>query len=240
MKAKDVMTKPVISVGTDQTVASAIEIMLSRRISGLPVVDGAGSLTGMITEGDFLHRSELGTQRKRPRWLEIFTSSGKLADEYTRSRARKVGEIMTTDPVTATEDAPLEDIVALMEKHHIKRVPIVRTEKPVGIISRSDLLHALATHSGPAASPTQSDSAIRESLVAALSQEKWTPIAMINATVRNGVIDLRGTILDERERQALIVMAENIPGVKTVRDHVVWVDPASGMYFAPDDTTKSD
>jgi CBS domain-containing protein len=239
MKASDVMTRPVISVEAGQTVASAIEIMLSRRISGLPVVDEAGRLTGMITEGDFLHRSELGTQRKRPRWLEIFTSSGKLADEYTQSRARKVGEIMTTDPVTAPEDSPLEDIVALMEKHHIKRVPIVRAGKPVGIISRSDLLHAISTHSAATAAPAQSDSAIRESLSTQLTHEKWAPIAMINATVRDGIVDLRGTILDERERQALIVMTENIPGVKTVRDHVVWVDPASGMYFSPDDTATS-
>jgi CBS domain-containing protein len=235
MKAKDVMTKPVISIGAQRTVASAIEIMLNRRISGLPVVDDAGRLTGMITEGDFLRRSELGTERKRPRWLEIFISSGKLADEYTQSRARKISEIMTTDPITATEDSPLEDIVALMEKHRIKRIPIVRDGKPVGIVSRSDLLHALAIHSGTGASPTQSDSTIRENLLAELAREKWAPIAMINTIVHNGIVELRGTILDERERNALIVMAENIPGVKAVRDHVVWVDPASGMYFSPDD-----
>jgi CBS domain-containing protein len=137
--------------------------------------------------------------------------------------------------VTATEDTPLEEIVALMEKHHIKRIPILRNGRLFGIVSRSDLLHALAVRSGDGLPEMQNDADIRESLMIELAHERWAPIAMINPTVREGIVDLRGTILDERERQALIVAAENIPGVKAVRDHVVWIEPMSGSYFSPDD-----
>ena len=125
MKAKDVMTSPVVSVEADSTVLQAVRIMLQRRVSGLPVVDKEGKLIGMVTEGDFLRRAETDTQRRRPRWLEFLVGPGRLAAEYARSHGRKVSEVMTPDPITVSEETPLEDIVALMEKRQIKRVPVV-------------------------------------------------------------------------------------------------------------------
>ena len=144
MKVQDVMTQYVISVGPDDTIARAIRLMMQERISGLPVLDGTGKLVGVVTEGDFLRRAETATQRKRPRWLELLLGPGRLAEEYVQTHARKVGEVMTPDPVTVTEETPLEDAVEMMEKKRIKRIPVVRGDKVVGIISRANMLHALA------------------------------------------------------------------------------------------------
>src|SRR6516162_5379416 len=141
MNVKEVMTSPVISVPSDGSISQAIELMLQRRISGLPVVDQGGRLVGIVTEGDFLRRAETGTQRQRPRWLEYLIGPGRLADEYTRSHGRKVHDIMTPDPLTVSEDTSLEEIVGTMEKRRIKRMPVMRGSEVVGIVSRANLVH---------------------------------------------------------------------------------------------------
>jgi CBS domain-containing protein len=235
MRAKDVMTHQVVSVEPDASVQHAAQLMLERRISGLPVIDNAGHLVGIVTEGDFLRRAELGTQRRRARWLEFLMGAGRLADEYVQTHGRKVEDVMTRDPETVPEDRQLSDVVQLMEKHQIKRVPVVRGNQVVGIISRANLLHALASAGGDAASPKRDDDVIRERLLAELDKQRWAPIALINVIVRNGVVELWGTITDERQRHAIMVAAENISGVKDVRDHLVWIDPMSDMAFYPPD-----
>ena len=145
MQVKDVMTRNVVSVQTHEPIVRAARLMLQNNISGLPVVNGAGDLVGMVTEGDFLRRSELGTQRRRPRWLEFIVGPGRLAEEYVSQSGKKVEEIMTPDPVTATLDESLEDVVELMERHHIKRLPVMQGGRMVGIVSRANLMHALAS-----------------------------------------------------------------------------------------------
>jgi CBS domain-containing protein len=227
MKAHDVMTWGVISVEADASVIRAAQLMVQNRISGLPVVDAVGTLVGMVTEGDFLRRGELGTQRQRPRWLEFLIGPGRLANEYVRARGRKVAEIMTPNPYTITQETPLEEIVQLMEKHRIKRLPVADDGKPIGMVSRANLLQALASLAPEAKPPASDDWSIREQILAECGKQPWAPT--INVIVRNGVVELWGAIMDDRERQALIVVAENIPGVKSVRDHLVWVEPMSGM-----------
>jgi CBS domain-containing protein len=229
------MTSPVVSVEPDATILQAIRMMLQRRVSGLPVIDQGGRLLGIVTEGDFLRRAETGTRRRRPRWLEFLVGPGKLAEEYVHSHARKVHEVMTPDPVTVTEDTSLQDIVQLMEKHQIKRVPVVRGQQVKGIVSRANLLHALASVAREAKPTEQSDEAIRAQLLAELGKELWAPVGLINPMVRNGVVELWGTIIDERERKALLVAAENVPGVKAVRDYLAWVDATSGMVIYQSD-----
>lgn len=225
MKVHDVMTWSVISVEPDAPVTRAARLMLQNRISGLPVVDVAGNLIGVVTEGDFLRRGELGTQRQRPRWLEFLIGPGRLASEYVHACGRKVGEIMTPEPYTVAENTPLEEVVQLMEHHRIKRLPVVRGKKLVGIVSRANLLHAFASLAREAKAPAGDDAAIRECIVTEFAKLPWAP--QVNVVVRNGVVELWGVITDERERQALIVAAENVSGVKSVRDHLVWIDPMS-------------
>ena len=231
MRVSDVMTRSVISVGAGKSVVHAIRMMLQNRISGLPVVDEANNLIGMLTEGDFLRRGETGTQRQRPKWLEFLIGPGRLAEEYVRTSGRqRIDEVMTRDPITVTEDAPLETVVELMERHRIKRLPVVRDGKMVGIVSRANLMHALVSMARDAApAPAGGDAAIRDRILAAFQEQSWAP--QVNVVVKKGAAELWGTITDERERQACIVVAENVPGVTRVHDHLVWVEPMSGMAF---------
>ena len=228
MNASDVMTRTVLSVRPDATIAEAIRLMLDNRISGLPVIDEAGRLVGILTEGDLLRRSETGTERHRPRWLEILMGPGRLAEEYVRTHARRIAEVMTREPVTVTPDTPLKEIVELMERHRIKRVPVLDGDEPVGILSRADLLRGLAGALEATPAAATSDEEIRERILAELAKAAWVPRDGISITVENGIVDLNGVILDEKEREAVRVAAENVPGVKAVEDHLVWVEPVSG------------
>jgi CBS domain-containing protein len=236
MKAVDIMTRRVISVGRDASVFEAVRLMLQHRISGLPVVDPAGILVGMITEGDFLRRAEAGTERHRPRWLEVFLGPGRAAVEYTHSHGRKVYEVMSDQPYSVSEDTPLEKIVDLMESHKIKRVPVTRDGRLIGIVSRTNLMRAILPIVRSALPPAQSDLDIRKRIVAEMDKQKWAPVALVDVTVKSGIVDLWGTILDEREREALKVLAQNVPGVNEVRDHMIWVEPTSGFTSGPDDS----
>ena len=228
MKAADVMTRPVISVAPDEQITHAARLMLQNKISGLPVVDGSGKLVGVVTEGDFLRRAETGTQKRRPRWIEFLLGPGRLASEYVHTSGRKVGEIMTDEVYTVAEDAPLEEVVRLMERRRVKRVPVMRGDQLVGIVTRANLLRALASIAGEAAPVSADDSAIRERLLDELNKQSWAPVSMISVIVRNGVVQLSGALTDERQRQGIHVAAENIPGVKKIEDHMVWIEPISG------------
>jgi len=229
MQVHDVMTGNVISITADATILQAARTMLQNRISGLPVVDAQGNLVGMVTEGDFLRRGELGTERRRPKWLEFLLGPGRLASEYVHASGRKVEEVMSRDPVSAAEDDSLQTVVELMERRRIKRLPIMRNGKIVGIVGRADLMHALVSLARDTPAPAGGDKTIRERIMAAFGRQPWAP--QVNVVVKNGVADLWGTITDERERQACVVTAENTAGVKQVRDHLVWVEPMSGMAF---------
>jgi len=230
MQVRDVMTPNVISVKSDESILKAAQAMLQNRISGLPVVDANGALVGVVTEGDFLRRGELGTSRRRPKWLEFLVGPGRLASEYVHQSGRKVAEVMTPDPLTVGENDSLETVVKLMERGRIKRLPVMRDGRMVGIISRANLLHALASLARETPPATTDDAAIRDRILAALAKQHWA--FGINVVVKDGVAEIWGTIMDERERQGCIVAAENVPGVKKVHDHLVWVEPMSGMAFA--------
>ena len=197
MQVKDVMTQNVISVGADEPVVTAARMMLQNRISGLPVVDAKGQLVGVVTEGDFLRRREIGTERQRPKWLEFVLGPGKLAQEYVHTSGRKVAEIMTPDPPTIGEDDSLEDVVEVMERRHIKRLPVIRNGRMVGIVSRANLMHALASLSREIPAPAGGDTAIRDACIAALGKQPWAP--HVNIVVKNGVAELWGVVTDNRD-----------------------------------------
>ena len=235
MRAHQIMTRPVFTVLPEATIVEAANLMLRRHISGLPIVDAAGKLVGIVSEGDFLRRGEIGTQRKRGRFLNFILGPGQAATDFVHEHGRRIAEIMTPDPVTVSEDTPLEAIVALMENNKLKRLPVMRGEKLVGIVARANLLQAVASLAREIPDPTADDDHIRERIINALGKNDWCPNGL-SVIVRDGVVDLSGIITDERSRQATIVCAENIAGVKKVHDHLCWVDPMSGMYFiAPED-----
>jgi CBS domain-containing protein len=228
MIASDVMTRNVISVPPDATIADAVALMLDRGISGLLVVDHSGTLAGIVTEGDLLRRDELGTGRRRSWWLRLIASPGRQAADFTRTHGRKVSDVMTQDVISVTVKSPLEEIVALMEAHRIKRVPVLDDNKVVGVVSRADLLRALAVAAREHAVAAGDDPTIRNRILETLGREPWAPRTTLNVTVVNGVVDLWGTISNDQERRAICVIAENTPGVKKVIDHLVFVEAYTG------------
>ena len=235
MRAHQIMTRPVFTVLPEATILEAATLMLQRHISGLPVVDAAGKLVGIVSEGDFIRRSEIGTQRKRSRLLNFILGPGQAATDFVHEHGCKIAEIMTHDPVTISEDTPLEAIVALMEKNKLKRLPVTRGGRVVGIVSRANLLQAVAHLARQIPDPTADDDHIRNRIIDALSKNNWCPNGL-SVIVRDGIVNLGGVITDDRSRQASIVCAENIAGVKKVHDHLCWVDPMSGLYFvSPED-----
>ncbi|WP_213770533.1 CBS domain-containing protein [Bradyrhizobium sp. dw_78] len=235
MRAHQVMTQNVITVTPETPIVEAANKMLQNHISGLPVVDKSGKLVGIVSEGDFLRRSEIGTQRKRPRWLQFLMSPGRDADEFTRESGRKIEDVMTCDPVTVDEETPLEELVKLMEKKGIKRLPVLRGNDMVGIVTRSNLLQAVASLARDVPDPTADDDHIRDRITRAIEKADWHPLGL-QVTVRNGVVHLHGIVIDERSRQASIVAAENVEGVKEVHDHLCFVDTYSGFYIeSPED-----
>jgi CBS domain-containing protein len=235
MCAHQIMTRSVISVNPDTTIVEAANIMLKRHVSGLPVVDETGKLVGVVSEGDFIRRSEIGTQRKRGRWLRFILGPGKSASDFVHEHGRKVSEVMTPSPLTITEDTALAEIVDLMERNSVKRLPVVRGDKVVGIVSRANLLQAVAGLARQVPDPTADDDHIRNRIIDALEKTDWCPFGL-NVIVRDGIVHLSGVITEERSRQAAVVATENIEGVKKVHDHLCWVDTMSGVYLnSPED-----
>ena len=235
MHTHHVMTRKVISVAPETTVVEAANLMLRNHVSGLPVVDEVGAVVGIVSEGDFLRRSEIGTPRKRGRLLTFFLGYAGSAEDYVREHGRKVSEVMTPSPITVSEDTPLPELVSLMEKNNIKRLPVVRDGKLVGIVSRSNLLQAIASLSRDVPDPTADDDHIRRRIIDEIEKHDWRPIGL-SVIVRDGIVHLGGAITDERSRQAAIVAAENVQGVVKVHDHLCWTDLETGYYLkSPED-----
>ncbi|MGY2906706.1 CBS domain-containing protein [Bradyrhizobium sp. URHC0002] len=235
MRAHQIMTRGVITVTPDAPILEAANTMLRWHVSGLPVVDAAGKLVGIVSEGDFIRRSEIGTQRKRGRWLKFLLGAGATATDYVQEHGRTVSDVMTRDPLTITENATLEEVVASMETNGIKRLPVMRCDKIVGIVSRTNLLQAVAGLAREIPDPTADDDHIRSRVIAAIEKNDWSPFAL-NVMVRDGIVHLSGVITQERSRKAAMVAAENVAGVKKVHDHLCWVDTMSGMYLeSPED-----
>jgi CBS-domain-containing membrane protein len=225
MKAADVMVANVVAVGPDASVQEVADILLTNRISAVPVVGKNGQLVGIISEGDLIRRAEAGTERRRSWWLETLISSNQLAAEYVKSHALKVADIMTGSVITAGPDTPLRDIATLLERNSIKRVPIVKNGKVIGIVSRANLVQALASRwKQSEARPAVDDLTIREEVMARLDAEPWTRFAPINVIVHDATVELWGIVDSETAKQAVRVAAEVTPGVRTVNDNLV-VEP---------------
>lgn len=233
MEACQVMTSPTITISPGASVRQAIRTMLDHHVSGLPVVDESGRLAGVVSEGDLLRRAEIGTERHRPKWLEFLVGPGRSASDYVHSHSRRVTDVMTDDPVSVDEHTSLEEVVALMEKHGVKRVPVLRDGAVVGIVTRADLLRAFVDATEAPHVGARSDADIKTDIFAAIDAQKWAPEGSIHVAVRDGHVTLSGTIFDERERDAIRVCAENIPGVTAVTDELIWIDPGSGNFLSP-------
>jgi CBS domain-containing protein len=220
MRAKDVMVRAVATTTLDATIETVAKLMINLRISGVPVLDRNGQLVGIVTEGDLLRRMETGTERRLSRWSEWFSANAQMAAEYVKSHARRVEDVMTRQVVTVGELEDLDEIAELMESNGIKRVPVVHDGKIVGIVSRADLLQVLASGGAPR-DAEDSDRLVRERLLAELGKQQWASPSESNIVISDGVVHFWGTVGSEKERTALRVLAENIPGVRGIEDHMI-------------------
>ncbi|SNB67172.1 BON domain-containing protein [Arboricoccus pini] len=226
MQVQDIMTRAVVSVKPSSTLTQAIAKLLSNGISGVPVVDDDGKLVGILTEGDMLRRIETSTEPQTSRLMSFLRSTGSQAEEFVRTHSRRVRDIMTEEVESVAPDADLETAVNLMEKKHVKRLPVVKDGQLVGILSRSDLIRALGRRlQGEDRETPLADAEIKKRLAEALDGQVWYNDRDVRFEVRDGVVTLEGIVIDQRTRLALWVAAENVPGVKSVNDKLTFVDP---------------
>lgn len=219
MKARDVMVSPVITVKPSASVKEVAVLFLERRISAVPVVDDQAKVVGIVSEGDLMHRSEAGTERHRSWWLRGLAGDDAIAGEYVKAHARKVADVMTRRVITASPDAPLHEIAALLEKNSIKRAPIVNNGQLVGIVSRANLIQAVASTRKELDIPL-SDTTIRDKILAHLKNQSWAHTGLLNVTVNDGVVSLWGMTNSDTERKAIRVAAETMAGVRAVNDQL--------------------
>jgi CBS domain-containing protein len=219
MDASDIMSHPVVTVELDTTVAALARIMVEQRISAVPVID-KGALVGIVTEGDLLRRAEIGSEHRQSRWAELIFAHRNLAAEYTKEHGRRISDVMTHSVVTVAPTASLGEIADILESRHIKRVPVVENGKLVGIVSRANLVQA-SSGATFQASTTVLDRDIRAKLCSELNDQPWSfPPTEANVIVDHGDVHLWGYIGTESARRAIVVTAENIPGVRRVYDHM--------------------
>jgi len=222
MKAADIMNSDVITVRPSQTVQEVAEILLKNRISCVPVLDAAGDLVGMVSEGDLMRRAEVGTERHRSWWLRLLMGREGLAQEFVKEHARKVDDIMTRKVITASPEASLGELADLLERNCIKRVPVVKNSKVVGIVSRANLLQALASlRKQITVEKPVGDLKLRNTVLSRLKAEPWARTSLVNVTVHDGVIDLWGIVDTQDEKKAMRVAAEVTPGVRAVNDGLI-------------------
>jgi CBS domain-containing protein len=229
MNASDIMVSKVITVGPDTNVRDVARILLDNRISAVPVVSDDGKLVGIISEGDLMRRTEAGTERHRAWWLAMLSSNEGLAAEFVRAHARRVADLMTQKVITANPETSVGDIASLMEKNCIKRVPIVKDGRIVGIVSRANLLQALA--SAPkkiGAQPKVDDAALREKIQAQLKTKPWSRPSQFNVIVHDGTVELWGIVDSAIEKKAAHILAEEVPGVRSVNDNLVIMPIVAG------------
>jgi len=229
MHARDVMVSPVITVRPSATVKEVAQLLLKHHISALPVVDDAGRLVGIVSEGDLIRRADLDTDKQRSRWLAaLFGDEEVMAADYVKTHGRKVSDVMTKKVIAARPDMPLRDVATLLEKHGIKRVPVVHEGALVGIVSRANLIQALATDRKGLEIPL-SDTQLRDNLLKHLQAQPWAHTMLLNVTVHDGIVDLWGLTRSESEKQALRVAAETMPGVRSVNLNLVRHSSQAGM-----------
>lgn len=228
MIAQDLMTSPAVTIRSDGTLLDALRLMVDRRISGLPVVDENGKLVGQITEGDLLRRSEIGSERHRPRWLEYVLGPGQLAADYVKSHSQSIGDLMTGNPISISEKTPVSEIAEVMLSAAVKRLPVLENGRVIGVVSRGDLLRSVLRQMESTLGMRLGDEAIKDSVWREIRSQSWTDPEMLDISVRDGVVTLRGVIMNQKLRQALRVAAAGVPGVVQVVDAVAWVEPLTG------------
>ncbi len=220
MQAHEAMTKDVITVGPSTTVREIAALLVKHRISAVPVVSSEGRILGIVSQTDLGHRRETDTEKRRKWWLEMFADSDAKAREFIKSHGIVARDVMTRFVVSVSKDTPLSEVAEILDTHRIRQVPVIQDGKLVGMISRADLVRKLA-EATITASPTRHDNgALQKAIWARIKKESWLQAALVNITVKDGVVELWGAVGSDDQRRALRVLVEGIEGVQRVEDNV--------------------
>lgn len=221
MRARDVMTSPVVTAPADATVKDLVELMLKHRISAVPIVDSSGAPLGIVSEGDLIRRSEIGTEQKESWWLWLVGGRMAMTEDFIKAHGTRASDIMSTEVIAVAPEATLAEIASTLERRRIKRVPVVENGTIIGIVSRANILRALASASEKSAPEIADadDNDIRSRVLGLLEQQGWADLSRINIVVSDKVVHLWGVVSSAQERRALVVAAESVGGVKRVADH---------------------
>lgn len=227
MLAKDVMTTEVVTVTFDTSVSEIAQLLLSFRISAVPVIDENNNIVGIVSEGDLMHRPESDTVKQAGSWwLELLNAPFELASEYYKTHGQQASDVMTKNVIVIDEETPVGEIAQVLEEKHIKRVPVVRDGRLVGIVSRANLLRGLATAKHvPLSEVSKGDQLVQQDVMAALRKEPWADLSFVNSTVEEGVVHLWGLSETPEQRKAYEVAASAVSGVKSVQNHLSHAKP---------------
>ncbi len=229
MHAAQVMSPGILTISADASVFVAAELMVGAGVSAMPVADETGRMVGIVSEADLMRRAEIGTEPRKS-WLQrFFADDATTAAEYVRLHARRVRDVMTSPVIAVQEDAPLGEVAELMAKHKVKRVPVLRGDVAVGVVSRSNLLQALLSREPEATASRGSDDEIRREVEAVVARQPWSSPWPTNIVVNAGVVHLWGMVPSDAVSSAYRVAAENVPGVKKVKNHMRLMPTAVGM-----------
>jgi CBS domain-containing protein len=221
VKAADVMVRDVVTIGPDESAARAARLMTENDVSALPVVTADGHMIGIMSEADLLRREEIGTANRPAGWVETITPATTLAAKFAKSHGKRVADLMSKDVISVTENTSLNEVAAILEHNRIKRVPVIRGDELVGIVSRSNLIQALASAVVTTSTPSDESRSIREDLLSRLNEQSWTDFGSRNVIVKDGEVHLWGLVGSDEERKALVVLAEDVPGVTKVIDETI-------------------
>ena len=231
MLAKDIMTVDPITVGPDATIEEIAQLMVGRRVSGIPVVDN-GKVVGIVSEGDLMRRPETDTEPEHSWWLTIFGGHTDRSEEYLKTHGHKASQVMTSNVVTVTSETPASEIADILSHRHIKRVPVVDGGKLVGIVSRADIVRGLATHKVHIQTgATPSDTDLRETIIQAMLDAGMRGEESVNPIVSSGNVDLWGWVETEKEREATELLVRDIDGVKSVNNKLGLLDQMSRRVY---------
>ncbi len=220
MKAKDIMTRDVATVSPDASVREAAKLMTERRLSGLPVVTADGRVIGILTASDLLHRVETGAER-RPSWFaSFFARPDELARQYAKDHGRKVHEVMSRHVVSVLEEASLSEVADVLDSNGFKRVPVTRDGVLEGVISRGDLVRVISQANFNEPVPRSDDAALQRAILQQMHQQRWLDGGFVNITVKDGTVDVWGTVASKEQHTALLVLVAEIAGTAVVEDHV--------------------
>jgi CBS domain-containing protein len=222
MQAQDVMTTVVATIDAGATVQEAATLMLERGVSALPVIDRKERVVGVISEGDLVRRTEIGTGAARSWWLQLLTDS--TAQEYLKTHGTSVSDVMTSPAVSVRRATPLHEVARLMEKHRIKRVPVLESGRLVGVVSRADLVRRLAMTPARTAPRASSDRALRRQVLKEVAKT-CVDTVYVNITVEGGTVHLWGGSRSAVDQKALRAAAKAVNGVRKVEDHTFVIPP---------------